>query len=73
MRVYKISMDGDFGAFDGISEWASSMREAKASAKSIEESCSDPLARAGARITPIDFTPTRAGILEMLNKHAWRG
>lgn len=73
MRLYLVSLDADFGDADGRSAWTADKSEIPALCRQLIASCFDPETRTQCAVDTVEFEPTRAGILEMLNRHATRG
>jgi hypothetical protein len=72
MRIYKVSMEGDFGRHAGIAKWTSRKSDVPRLRREIREECFDPDGRSDV-IEGIEFRPTKAGIIAMLNTFARRG
>lgn len=73
MRLYKISLDGDFGDSDGRSAWTNNKRAIAGIMRALKAAVADPMSRPAPTVETVDFRPTVDGILEMLNQYAGRG
>lgn len=66
MRIYKATVfDPDLGA---MLSWHSSHKEAAKTVREARKEYGEP-AQGPEGVTRVDFTPTRAGILDLLNQH----
>lgn len=73
MRLYKVSLNGDFGDCDGKSLWTQRQSSIPELKRQLREQVNDPEARPEPTVEVVEFQPTLSGILTMLAKHARRG
>jgi hypothetical protein len=73
MKLYKISMDGDFGSCDGRSLWTSRKSDIPRLKRELRDACGDAAAQPDPTVEEIEFAPSVDGIVRMLNIHADRG
>ena len=73
MRLYKVSMDGDFANTDGMSRWTSKLSEIPRLKRELREACLDKGSRPEPSVEALDIIQTRDGLVVFLNKHAVRG
>ena len=73
MRLYLVNLDADFGDADGRSAWTADKAEISTIERQLINACFDSETRTSCTVDTVDFDPTQAGILEMLNRYATRG
>jgi hypothetical protein len=72
MRIYKVSLDADFGDADGRAAWTRRKADIPKLKRELTEATGD-CGWPDPEVETIEFEPTVAGILAMLNRHATRG
>ena len=72
-RIYKISMDGDFGDADSRAAWTVRKADIPRLKRQIREACHNHDGRAAGRVEEIEFSLTKAGVIALLNAAATRG
>ena len=70
MRLYKVSMNGDFGDADGRSYWTARKSEIGTLRRRLKDECNDPETRGMGGVETVDSPVTKDGILSMLNRFA---
>lgn len=74
MRLYKVSLDGDFGDADGRSYWTASKAGIAKLRKRLVQECNDPSrGRGSVVVETLDLGSRKGDLLEFLNTHADRG
>lgn len=69
MKVYKISMTGDFGDTDSAARWTSRKSDIPALKRELRAMCMDD-SQPDPQAEAIVFKPTVDGIVDMLNSFA---
>ena len=70
MRLYKIWMIGDFGDTDTAQRWTATKADIARIKREMKADCHNASSWPEPGVEIVDFKPSKAGILEMLTKHA---
>lgn len=72
MKIYKVSMSGDFGHADSATRWTSRKADIPSLKRELYSLCNDRETRSveSTTVDVIEFLPTVSGIIQMLNSNA---
>jgi hypothetical protein len=70
MKLYRVSMAGDFGDTGGRAMWASKKSDVPALKREISEERVDANEHCEADVEIVEFENTKTGILALLNRYA---